>query len=243
MLVKTLVSAALAIASAVITTSHAHSSDERLLNRVVGQAPNGPARVSNDGNPCIAALLVGWGSGMSIGCEDAAPATVQERAGTRESADLIGLSVKEACDRLVALNPGYAWSLRRDVIVVRPRQARDTDHPLDRPVKAISLRGTEGLASLHDLIVELFGGVKLRGAARGTVDQRAFTLDFPGGRFIDLLNAMATAYGSELSWHAMYHAPESPGKALDGEIYLELVLPSGGGVGAVIPHRQRTVVP
>lgn len=59
------------------------------------------------------------------------------------------------------------------------------------------------------------------------MSRRRFSLDFPGGSVLDLLNAILRAHGA-LAWHVSYELAHRPAE----EFYLEFVTFDGEGMGA-----------
>jgi len=115
--------------------------------------------------------------------------------------DLVGLTVREALDFLVAHDPRYRWEEREGMVIIRPAGS------LTDPADALNQRiaGVRGARlRLEDLLARVTEAVPFSGAAavpRAAIDSQAFALDTPGGTVLDLLAAAARAHGGVM-WSA-----------------------------------------
>ena len=108
-----------------------------------------------------------------------------------------GLTLREALDAFVAADPRYVWRDADGVIVIRPVAAiADDGHPLHRFVPSVLLEEVVSNSAV-DAINMAVGHFK--GPAESLPGAKRFSLDFPGGAIVDLLNAISQSHG-ELGW-------------------------------------------
>jgi len=109
--------------------------------------------------------------------------------------NLTGLTLREALDALVAVDPRYHWQELNGVIVVRPVRAwLDSQDPLFRSIRSVHLQDVQASKPI-DLVLAALG----RAEASGFPDTRLFSISLPEGPLLDLLNEMSRQHG-ELSW-------------------------------------------
>jgi hypothetical protein len=145
---------------------------------------------------------------------------------------LTGMTLQDALATLVALDPRYDWRDLDGVIVFRPVAAwSDASNPLFRSVERVRLD-----AATVSQAIGLF--MSMLGAPEHTrnsfPDTRTFTVDFPGGSVLDLLNGIARSHG-EMSWEWEPLTPEDQ-KFSGGRRFSVLIsVLGGGGRGFAVP--------
>ena len=109
-----------------------------------------------------------------------------------------GLTLRQALDAYVAVDRRYGWQEMNGVMVMRPTAAWGRgEHPLEATTGAVRLRDAR--------ISEAFDALR-RAVASGSAppalpfgDEKRVSVDFAGGRVLDLANAIVRSYG-QLSW-------------------------------------------
>ena len=142
-----------------------------------------------------------------------------------------GLTLREALDAFVAADPRYVWRDAEGVIVIRPVTAlADDGHPLHRFVPSVLLEEVV-VNSAVDAINMAVGHFK--GPAESFPGTKRFSLDFPGGAIVDLLNAISRSHG-ELGWTLRRPFRSSDGGRTDS-FQPQLALQTLRGIGLGLP--------
>lgn len=147
-----------------------------------------------------------------------------------EQSRLTGLTVHEALDRLVRLDPRYWWTVSNGVILVRPLQTwNDRDHFLHRTVSQFVVND-QHLGGALDEINNALGPLEsTRGGeyALSTPDaNKRFTVRLGATSIVEALTAVVRAHGA-LLWHVTYCRPEA--RHENATIWLTTY--DGGGLG------------
>lgn len=123
---------------------------------------------------------------------------------------LIGLTVGEALDALVAADPRYSWREQDGVILVRPVEAwADSAHFLDTPLNGLHLRGT--VSAVTRAIYAQFGVRTIfgEGGVFGEPPgpdfglEKRIAFDIPAGTLLEALNRVVCAHGG-VGWMVYY---------------------------------------
>lgn len=127
-----------------------------------------------------------------------------------EPISLIGMTAGEALDRLVALDPRYAWKDAGGVLVVRPMAAwGDRQHFLHRRMETFEIVDQHLGAALELVGNAVWGeeGSSLRDwGMRTPQGVHRFTVRLGPVQIVDALNAAARAHG-HLQWRISYCLP------------------------------------
>ena len=143
---------------------------------------------------------------------------------------LSGLTVGEALDRLVQLDPRYVWFESDGVIVIRPLAAWvDDDHFLHRSLPAFSVTDQQmhgALAAITNALGphQLSAGQEL--PARTPEGDRRFTVELGATSVIESLDAVVRAHGA-MWWMVTYCRP--PARYEHATIYMHTF--DGTGLG------------
>jgi hypothetical protein len=105
--------------------------------------------------------------------------------------NVAGMTVREALDRLIAIEPTYRWEERAGVAVIRPVVAWiDPADPLNLHADPISLTDTSlGVSLCAALNVKL-----LPNSSANALLARRLSIAFRGGALVDALNAIVRAH-------------------------------------------------
>jgi len=167
---------------------------QNVLDRVVPDlSPIQPLQVSGVTTFDVGPLSLVTGVPMGI-----------ERAGgsqlpppTAPRVTVSGLTLRNALDLMMRLEPGYDWREIDGVIVIRPVASwEDPAHPLRIPAPPLRVPALSVEAATT--IVAALLGKRLNGPIRPG-EGKAFDLDARDGTMFDLLNAIVRAHG-ELAW-------------------------------------------
>jgi hypothetical protein len=184
-------------------SSAAHAQDSVLDRRIKADAPGAavvwlPDSITNG--------MLAWRISASAGVPlifEASPLDYRDPAIAAQRFDLLGLSVREALDFLVAQDPRYRWEERDGIVIIRPIGL------LADPGDALNQRiaGARGdRVRLDDVLSRVTAAVRRTGVAPVTpaaIDPQEFALDTPGGTVLDLLAAAARAHGGVM-WSAAF---------------------------------------
>lgn len=156
--------------------------------------------------------------GFVMGFEhEASCVPARTTAAARDGLVFTGMTLREALDALVAMQPSYAWFDQDGTIAIRPRDAwADPDSILARPVKPFVVRGAYPrealLAVLQSASPSLFEQHIRTGMSRNerrlsepytpTLIDTPITVSFPGGTLLDALNAVAGSVSG--TWRLAY---------------------------------------
>jgi hypothetical protein len=184
-----------AMLSAVVTDPRLfRDSSVPFLERIVGNDLRGqPVRAYGISGPLVTETIAA-AADAPIGMESLLTneGTLVYDAGV----NLTGLTLRQALDTLVQIDPRYEWREVSGVPVVRPARAwSDPENPLFQPMPSIRLLDVTALAAMNAFVTR-FGGPPFASFA----DTRAFTVDLPAGiPAVGLLAEVSRAHG-ELSW-------------------------------------------
>lgn len=187
-------------------------------------------------DPCVLPAIV-WRIVRSV----RAPAGIEPvpgpcRRGSRapgapvERSRLTGLTVREALDGLVRLDPRYWWTASNGVVLVRPLEAwNDRDHFLHRTASQFVVNDQHLGAALDEINNALGPFESTRGGeyALSTPDaNKRFTVQLGATSIVGALTAVVRAHGT-LLWHVTYCRPEA--RHENATIWLTTY--DGGGLG------------
>jgi len=120
---------------------------------------------------------------------------------------LAGMTLGEALDIIVALDPRYAWSETQRTIVVRPLHAwNDPEHLLEQNVGPSSLDDEVSVDVAFGEVRRFMGKGPGGGSPLGPFDDKRIKLTLPSASLIDVLNAIVSAHG-EIYWSIQYCWP------------------------------------
>lgn len=165
-----------------------------VLDRVVSDlSPIQPLQVSGVTTFDVGPLSLVTGVPMGI-----------ERAGgsqlpppTAPRVTVSGLTLRNALDVMMRLEPGYEWREIDGVIVIRPVASwEDPTHPLRIPAPPLSVPALS-VDAAKALVAALLGKPLIEPIRPG--EGKTFNLDVRDGTMFDLLNAIVRAHG-ELAW-------------------------------------------
>ena len=182
------------------------------LERVIGR--NIVLRPADD--HCLVPSLV-----SSIAREALVPAGVEYLPGTCDYrrppnedpgswVPLVGMTVGEALERLVAFDPRYRWIESEGVILVRPIDAwGDEEHPLHEAIGEFEVAEEPLGVALHRLRARLIGTAERAWEfpPRTPEAARPLTLRLTAASAILALDAIVRAHGA-LVWSVEYCKPE-----------------------------------
>lgn len=144
---------------------------------------------------------------VPLGFEYLPTTTVQRYDENQRRQWLTGMTVGEALDVIVQLDPRYAWSETQGAIVVRPLLAwNDEEHFLERNVGPFSVEEKVDVTEML-LAIRRFMGQRIHaGPPMQPFDDTKISLSLPSASLIDVLNAVVAAHG-ELIWSIRYCWP------------------------------------
>lgn len=120
---------------------------------------------------------------------------------------LAGMTIGDALDIIVALDPRYAWSETQGTIVVRPLLAwNDAEHFLEQSVGPFSLDEEVSVDVAFGEIRRFMGQAPGGGSPLGPFDDKRIKLTLPRASLLDVLNAIVSAHG-EIYWSIRYCWP------------------------------------
>jgi len=133
-----------------------------------------------------------------------------QQPSTEGAVVLKNITVRGALDRLIMLDPRYAWRVVDGVIIVRPQSAWDDPlHLLNRAMSPFQTTDTR----LGPTLDEIQNAIGLNPILRHEDvpiyrrDLPHFVVNFPGGTWFEALNAIVREH-KDLSWHVSYCGPE-----------------------------------
>jgi hypothetical protein len=141
------------------------------------------------------------------------PCRSQRRTADRLSESLpIGMTVQDALDRLVQLDPRYRWMEDDGVIVMRPRNAwNEAGHFLHRTVSSFIVKDEDMTGALNAVQTALGPGRFDAPPQRWhptPESERRFSVALGGIPGLEALNAVVRAHGS-LTWELSYCQPQA----------------------------------
>jgi hypothetical protein len=150
-----------------------------------------------------------------------------------EGIRITGLTLRDALDAIISLDPRYEWREFDGVIVLRPATAwLDPLHPLFQLVTNLRLDDVPASKAIG-AFAALFGGPGLANFP----DTRRFSVEVGQGSGLDVLNAIVRSHG-EMSWHwkelsasEQRAQPFSPKKRYEVTFWVF----GGGGRGVLLP--------
>jgi hypothetical protein len=146
---------------------------------------------------------------IPMGFEQAAP--LPPSSGPRTPQPIAGLTLRQALDLIVGLDPRYAWREVDGVAVVRPSAAwSDPNDALNRHVQNIHWTSVNARQTLDRLTSVIFDGPVT--ATPGFVTSSTFAVDIADGTVIQVLNAAAKA--GDLFWWTQTEKGPSGSEAL-----------------------------
>ena len=166
--------------------------ESHLLDRIVGTTPLGDAIRASTVNGQVARDVAN-AVGVPIGFE-ALPAA-EPVAWLSDGLNISGMTLQQALEGLVTLDPRYEWREANGVIAIRPAGAwLASENPLFQLVPALQLEDVPASTVIARISA-------LLGAPQHTEfpDTRGFSVDVPRGTLFDLLNGISRAHG-QLSW-------------------------------------------
>ncbi|MBI2222187.1 MAG: hypothetical protein HYU53_13390 [Acidobacteria bacterium] len=168
---------------------------------------------------------------VSTGFEEALDPPVDSRL--RDSVDLRGMTVRQALDTLIALDPRYEWREVFGVVTMRSRAAwDDCNHFLNRQVAFE--RQALTTASVSRALLHLIDPTVPERPSREPPGPapKLFSLEVTNGTLLEVFNVAATK--GQLFWSITYGAEESEGRWI--ELSLEsLDGPRVGWAGSLRP--------
>ena len=175
-------------------SSEAIRANAPLLERIVG--------TRRDRSPFAMSCVTAWSvlelaglTGVPMGFELVPPSEGRVRCWS-DGVSLSGLTLRDALDALVILDPRYEWRDVYGVINVRPATASfNSQNNLYRLVPGIRLEDVSSAKAINTFITSLTGAPSYSSMS----DTRRLSIDVPRGIALDLLNELARTHG-ELSW-------------------------------------------
>jgi hypothetical protein len=127
---------------------------------------------------------------------------------TTDVVQLESMTVAEALDRLVEIDPRYYWTESRGVIVVRPVDAwRDAKHFLNQPVGHFQLTDVDIGQALH-AVMEALDPKRRRSTSLTMAGTPLISVPPGANSGTEALDAIVRARG-EAQWHVEYCLPET----------------------------------
>jgi hypothetical protein len=232
-------------ASTIAQPARNPSHDDAPLERIVGEQPNGgpyvlspPIVTWSDNAPFnigrAASIPTGFEAAPEVRNVGVIPHEIAEDLKKRRRVSVAGMTVREALDTFVAIDPRYRWMEIDGVPVVRPWKAwADPEHPLNRVVTPVSWPEID-LATAHMNMATLIAGTIGRwpqiepvigpvpGAGRGP----SFAVQTGPIAILELLNTIAEAHGSA-GWWLRHNCTDLDPRAV--EVWLSAYDGYGGG--------------
>ena len=178
-------------------------------------------------------------SGVRVGLENppgCPPGSTGRDAG-EDALALDGLTPRAAFDLVMQLRPEFSWREVDGVVVWRPVEAWvNQSHALHRPVAAFAVAGVHPHHALHallasaqptlfwphtDLHLSSLGRRLFDPNASGLID-RPISVNFPGGRLLDGLNAVTMPFGG--IWQVANPGPLESGPIRPGTHFLRIAV-------------------
>ena len=200
-----------------------------ILERIVGTGRLGDPIRAYGASPSLAVSLA-ESVGVPIGFEGL-PAT-EGSSWLHEGISISGMTLRQALDVLVSLDPRYEWRDMDGVIVLRPVKAwLSSENPLFRLMPSIALTDVPAVAAIAELAAALKAP---HNSISGLPDTRTFSVDMPRGTLLDVLNAIVRAHG-QLTW--LWENIPRGGRQTPPGVRHELTfwLHRGHGVGIQVP--------
>lgn len=233
---KSLFGALLLLAVATAATVSAQPPTERVIQdqRLRYDLPLHPCL-----SPAAIAHRIALTARVPMGIEEL-PRSCQPDAAPGETTGeivLAGLSVGEALDRLVTLDPRFVWGESDGVILIRPLAAWvDADHFLHRAVPAFSVAERPLHAALG-AFVNALGPPRVSPDTLPTVSTpdgtRPFSVELGATSVIESLDAIVREHGATF-WKVTYCRP--PARREHATVFLYTF--DGGGIGRHEPTRR-----
>lgn len=152
------------------------------------KTPMAPLRGSET---LMIARLIAEAAHVAMGFEKGAP--LPPNAAPRNPQPFDGITVRAGLSLLVTLDPQYEWRDIDGVPVVRPLAAWNSpESELNRQLPPVQWNGITQSDAVDRITHLLYASAKARASTFG---DRAFSVNFPGGTTIELLNAVAKAGG------------------------------------------------
>jgi hypothetical protein len=151
---------------------------------------------------------IAWASGRPIGFE-AVPAEPGQPAPSVTTLNVMGKTVEEMLDALVARDVRYSWSEENAVLHLRPRASRrDSNSPLNRKIDAFAVRDVtlaDASHEIHFLLQPELRGLVIVGSgiAAHQLGLRRFDVNIANTTVLGVLDAIVMAHGAS-SWHVTY---------------------------------------
>jgi hypothetical protein len=149
-----------------------------------------------------------WASGRPIGFE-AVPAEPWQPTPAATTLNVMGKTVEEMLDALVARDVRYSWSEENAVLHLRPRASRrDSNSPLNRKIDAFAVRDVtlaDASHEIHFLLQPELRGLVIVGSgiAAHQLGLRRFDVNIANTTVLGVLDAIVMAHGAS-SWHVTY---------------------------------------
>jgi hypothetical protein len=203
----------LATLAAIISVQVSASAGQQPLERVIGES----IRISMPVTECVAPSIV-----VRISRALEIPAGVEffaERCRTHppdplaEEIELNGLTVREAFDKLVSIDPRYRWLESEGVVIFRPLAAwTDPNHFLNRPIPDFRVTDV-GIARAFATVQAALGArivpsrPDLDLPARTPQGNQHVSVNLGTTSAFEALNGIVRAHGS-MQWRVAYCQPE-----------------------------------